>query len=112
MELGNVINVLNQPKAPALSIMDLGKQLLESARIGQTNKVHDLVCRGAPMTTDWVCIIYINKIRSMCVIFSHFHELQLGKSALHMAAENNHFDTCEVLLRAGISKDSRTKVER
>lgn len=55
MEIGNVINVLNQPKtAPTLSIMDLGKQLLESAREGQTNKVHDLMCRGAPFTTDWV----------------------------------------------------------
>lgn len=29
-----------------------------------------------------------------------------------MAAENSHYETCEVLLRAGISKDSRTKVER
>lgn len=57
MELGNVINVLNQPKTPTLSIMDLGKQLLESAREGQTNKVHDLMFRGAPFTTDWVCII-------------------------------------------------------
>lgn len=29
-----------------------------------------------------------------------------------MAAENNHIETCKVLLRAGISKDSRTKVDR
>lgn len=29
-----------------------------------------------------------------------------------MAAEFNHLETCRVLLRAGISKDSRTKVER
>lgn len=29
-----------------------------------------------------------------------------------MAAMNNHLDTCEVLLRAGISKDARTKVDR
>lgn len=56
MELGNVINVLNQAKTPTLSIMDLGKQLLENAREGQKNKVHDLMCRGAPFTTDWVCI--------------------------------------------------------
>ncbi|XP_031618512.1 GA-binding protein subunit beta-1 [Contarinia nasturtii] len=89
MEIGKVIQVLSQPKTPAISIMDLGKQLLESAKEGHTTKVHDLMCRGAPFTTDW-----------------------LGKSALHMAAENNHYDTCEVLLRAGISRDSRTKVER
>lgn len=54
MELGNAINVLNQTKAPAPSIMDLGKQLLESAKEGQNDKVYDLVCRGAPFTTDWV----------------------------------------------------------
>lgn len=29
-----------------------------------------------------------------------------------MAAESNHYETCGLLLRAGISKDSRTKVER
>lgn len=29
-----------------------------------------------------------------------------------MAAMNNHLETCEVLLRAGISKDARTKVDR
>ena len=29
-----------------------------------------------------------------------------------MAAVNNHLETCEVLLRAGISKDARTKVDR
>lgn len=58
MELGNVINVVNQPKAPTLSIMDLGKQLLESAKEGQATKVHDLMCRGAPFTTDWVISIF------------------------------------------------------
>lgn len=36
----------------------------------------------------------------------------MGTSPLHFAALNNHFDTCEVLLRAGISRDSRTKVDR
>lgn len=33
-------------------------------------------------------------------------------SPLHMAAISNHIETCEVLLRAGISKDARTKVDR
>lgn len=60
MEIGNVINVLNQPKTPAVSIMDLGKQLLENAREGHTTKVHDLMCRGAPFTTDWVCFLRIS----------------------------------------------------
>lgn len=61
MELGNVINVLNQPKAPQPSIMDLGKQLLESAREGQTKRVHELMCRGAPFTTDWVSFFTSNQ---------------------------------------------------
>ncbi|XP_071877489.1 ada2a-containing complex component 3 isoform X3 [Bombus fervidus] len=47
------------------------------------------MCRGAPFTTDW-----------------------LGTSALHFAAQNNHTETAEVLLRAGISRDARTKVDR
>ncbi|XP_012276465.1 GA-binding protein subunit beta-1 [Orussus abietinus] len=73
----------------ALSIVELGKQLLLSARNGDTETVRDLMCRGAPFTTDW-----------------------LGTSALHLAAQNNHIETAEVLLRAGISRDARTKVDR
>ncbi|XP_058789298.1 GA-binding protein subunit beta-2 isoform X2 [Phymastichus coffea] len=73
----------------ASSIVELGKQLLESARKGDTEMVRDLMCRGAPFTTDW-----------------------LGTSALHLAAQNNHVETAEVLLRAGISRDARTKVDR
>lgn len=48
------INLNNPPKAATISIMDLGKQLLESAREGQTEHVNQLMCRGAPFTTDWV----------------------------------------------------------
>ncbi|XP_031826938.1 ada2a-containing complex component 3 isoform X2 [Nomia melanderi] len=73
----------------ALSIVELGKQLLFSAKYGDTDNVRDLMCRGAPFTTDW-----------------------LGTSALHFAAQNNHTETAEVLLRAGISRDARTKVDR
>ncbi|XP_033338921.2 ada2a-containing complex component 3 isoform X1 [Megalopta genalis] len=73
----------------AISIVELGKQLLFSAKYGDTDTVRDLMCRGAPFTTDW-----------------------LGTSALHFAAQNNHTDTAEVLLRAGISRDARTKVDR
>lgn len=41
--------------ADALSIVELGKQLLHSAKNGDTDMVRDLMCRGAPFTTDWVC---------------------------------------------------------
>jgi ankyrin repeat protein len=31
---------------------------------------------------------------------------------LHLAARNNHLEVCEILLRAGISRDARTKVDK
>lgn len=35
--------------------MDLGQQLLESASKGLTDEVRELMCRGAPLSTnDWV----------------------------------------------------------
>ncbi|KAL6448965.1 hypothetical protein ACFW04_000594 [Cataglyphis niger] len=73
----------------ASTMVELGKQLLHNAKNGDTETVRELMCRGAPFTTDW-----------------------LGTSALHLAAQNNHIETAEVLLRAGISRDARTKVDR
>lgn len=52
MENGN--NISNQSKTTSPSLMDLGKQLLEYAREGKTAKVHEMMCRGAPFTSDWV----------------------------------------------------------
>lgn len=37
---------------------------------------------------------------------------QLGTSALHLAAQFNHRDIVEILLRAGMSRDAKTKVDR
>lgn len=74
---------------PSMSLVDLGKQLLESAKNGETEEVRQLMTSGAPFTTDW-----------------------LGTSPLHMAAQHGHLSTAEVLLRAGISRDARTKVDR
>lgn len=37
---------------------------------------------------------------------------QLGTSPLHLAAQYGHYSTTEVLLRAGVSRDARTKVDR
>ena len=45
--------------------------------------------RGAPFTTDW-----------------------LGTSPLHLAAQHGNLNTAEVLLRAGCSRDARTKVDK
>ncbi|CAG2062017.1 unnamed protein product, partial [Timema podura] len=73
----------------SVSLVELGKKLLMGAKDGDTEQVRNLMGKGAPFTTDW-----------------------LGTSPLHLAAQSGHYDTTEVLLRAGISRDSRTKVER
>ncbi|XP_030202500.1 GA-binding protein subunit beta-2a isoform X2 [Gadus morhua] len=72
-----------------MSLVDLGKRLLEAARKGQDEEVKILMANGAPFTTDW-----------------------LGTSPLHLAAQHGHYSTAEVLLRAGVSRDARTKVDR
>lgn len=46
-------------------MVELGKQLLHSAKNGDTEAVHELMCRGAPFTTDWVCVLTFKK-------YSHF----------------------------------------
>uniref|UniRef100_A0A3P8X0M1 GA binding protein transcription factor subunit beta 2a n=1 Tax=Cynoglossus semilaevis TaxID=244447 RepID=A0A3P8X0M1_CYNSE len=72
-----------------MSLMDLGKRLLDAARKGQDDEVRNLMANGAPFTTDW-----------------------LGTSPLHLAAQHGHYSTADVLLRAGVSRDARTKVDR
>ncbi|XP_061462049.1 GA-binding protein subunit beta-2 [Rhineura floridana] len=72
-----------------MSLVDLGKRLLEAARKGEDDEVRTLMSSGAPFTTDW-----------------------LGTSPLHLAAQYGHYSTAEVLLRAGVSRDARTKVDR
>ncbi|XP_060117297.1 GA-binding protein subunit beta-2 [Heteronotia binoei] len=72
-----------------MSLLDLGKRLLEAARKGQDDEVRMLMANGAPFTTDW-----------------------LGTSPLHLAAQCGHYSTAVVLLRAGVSRDVRTKVDR
>ncbi|XP_077098039.1 GA-binding protein subunit beta-1 isoform X3 [Siphateles boraxobius] len=72
-----------------MSLVDLGKKLLEAARSGQDDEVRILMANGAPFTTDW-----------------------LGTSPLHLSAQFGHYSTTEVLLRAGVSRDARTKVDR
>ncbi|KAJ7321505.1 GA binding protein transcription factor beta subunit [Desmophyllum pertusum] len=71
------------------SLVDLGKRLLEASRKGHAEEVSVLMASGAPFTTDW-----------------------LGTSPLHLAAQHGHTQTAEVLLRAGVSRDARTKVDR
>lgn len=37
-----------------MSLVDLGKRLLEAAKRGKTDDVRTLMSNGAPFTTDWV----------------------------------------------------------
>lgn len=72
-----------------MSLVDLGKKLLEAAKGGRDDEVRILMTNGAPFTTDW-----------------------LGLSPLHWAAKHGHVSTAGVLLRAGVSRDARTKTDR
>ncbi|KAG1714717.1 GA-binding protein subunit beta-1 [Nymphon striatum] len=78
-----------------MSLVDLGKKLLESAKSGESEDVTLLMTNGAPFTTDWEIL-----------------KLQLGSSPLHLAAQNGHIDTVKILIRAGISRDASTKLSR
>lgn len=83
------IQFRTHPSHSSINFSDLGKKLLEAARNGDASEVRDLINSGAPFTTDW-----------------------LGATALHYAAQYGHLSTVEVLLRAGITKDAKTKIER
>lgn len=45
-----------------MSLVDLGKRLLEAARKGQDDDVRTLMTNGAPFTTDWVSIFVNNAL--------------------------------------------------
>ena len=82
--------LIQNPNAGNPSILvELGKQLLECAEKGEVDQVSELIGRAAPMTADW-----------------------LGTSPLHKAALKGHLKTARLLLRAGCSRDARTKVEK
>lgn len=56
-----------------MSLVDLGKKLLEAARAGQDDEVRILMANGAPFTTDWV------KNDSNFVVFFSFSFLSFFK---------------------------------
>lgn len=55
-----------------MSLVDLGKRLLEAARKGQDDEVRNLMANGAPFTTDWVSPLHTHT-RST---HTHTHSLQ------------------------------------
>ena len=42
-----------------MSLVDLGKRLLDAAKRGETEEVRTLMSNGAPFTTDWVYMVLI-----------------------------------------------------
>lgn len=52
-----------------MSLVDLGKKLLEAARAGQDDEVRILMANGAPFTTDWVKNGF-NVLGFFCFLFS------------------------------------------
>lgn len=76
--------------AATAKLMDMGKRLLEATRENRVDLVRQLVCSsGAPFTSDW-----------------------LGTTALHLAAQSGNAEIAEILLRGGVNRDARTKLER
>lgn len=54
-----------------MSLVDLGKRLLEAARNGHDDEVRTLMANGAPFTTDWVGYMSSMSCLSFCVICPH-----------------------------------------
>lgn len=71
------------------NMVELGKKLLQAASENDVENVRLLMTGGAPFTGNW-----------------------LGTTPLHAAAKAGHKETVELLLKAGIFRDAKTKVER
>lgn len=66
-----------------MSLVDLGKRLLEAARKGEDDEVRKLMASGAPFTTDWVC-------RGNRRWFSVWNGLRVRSSALNLKDRNGN----------------------
>lgn len=71
-------------------VNEVGKQLLRASFDGNLQEVKYLLTQGGTQfISDWV-----------------------GTSPLHLAAQNNHVDLCELFVKKGMFKDARNKVDR
>ena len=55
-----------------MSLVDLGKRLLEAARKGQDDEVRTLMANGAPFTTDWVSSLDYSQCVLLPIFFLSF----------------------------------------
>ncbi|KAK8407503.1 hypothetical protein O3P69_002210 [Scylla paramamosain] len=81
---------LQRDNSHMTTLTELGKKLIEAARVGDTNQVRRLMAIGAPFASDG----------------------PIGMNPLHLASQNGHYETCERLLSAGMNKDARNKVDK
>ncbi|KAI9554322.1 hypothetical protein GHT06_019594 [Daphnia sinensis] len=79
----------NQLPISNQNMVEMGKKLLEAASENNLESVRSLMTGGAPFTGNW-----------------------LGTTPLHAAAKAGHIETVELLLKAGIFRDAKTKVDR
>lgn len=56
-----------------MSLVDLGKKLLDAARAGQDDEVRILMANGAPFTTDWVMRTF--SVSGKSCLFSHLKKI-------------------------------------
>ncbi|KAM5201272.1 GA-binding protein subunit beta-2 isoform 5-T5 [Hipposideros larvatus] len=82
-----------------MSLVDLGKRLLEAARKGQDDEVRTLMANGAPFTTDWNGADVNAKD-------------MLKMTALHWATEHHHRDVVELLIKYGADVHALSKFEK
>ncbi|GLD69807.1 GA-binding protein subunit beta-2 [Lates japonicus] len=74
-----------------MSLVDLGKRLLEAARKGQDDEVRNLMANGAPFTTDWLGTAGVSRDA----------RTKVDRTPLHMAAAEGHTVIVELLVRSG-----------
>ncbi|NP_001310841.1 GA-binding protein subunit beta-2 isoform f [Homo sapiens] len=82
-----------------MSLVDLGKRLLEAARKGQDDEVRTLMANGAPFTTDWNGADVNAKD-------------MLKMTALHWATERHHRDVVELLIKYGADVHAFSKFDK
>ncbi|XP_017201382.1 GA-binding protein subunit beta-2 isoform X5 [Oryctolagus cuniculus] len=82
-----------------MSLVDLGKRLLEAARKGQDDEVRTLMANGAPFTTDWNGADVNAKD-------------MLKMTALHWATEHHHRDVVELLIKYGADVHASSKFDK
>lgn len=67
-----------------MSLVDLGKRLLEAARKGQDDEVRSLMANGAPFTTDWVSCICCSKDTTNADLLSAIYNLHFTITVMTM----------------------------